>query len=120
MPKNFLEEGKNPGLGIRDLHKRGFTGKGVKVAIIDQKLRLTHIEYKDRIERYIESENIDEHPSMHGSAVSSLLCGADCGVGGLVSAEEWFNEYDYCESILVITKMLLKKQITTLKRLIQI
>jgi len=53
MSKNFLEEGKNPGLGIRDLHKRGFTGKGVKVAIIDQKLRLTHIEYKDRIERYI-------------------------------------------------------------------
>ena len=92
MPKNFLEEGKNPGLGIRDLHKRGFTGKGVKVAIIDQKLRLTHIEYKDRIERYIESENIDEHPSMHGSAVSSLLCGADCGVAPEVSLYYFANK----------------------------
>lgn len=75
-----LEEGKNPGLGIKKLHKEGFTGRGINVAIIDQKLRLTHKEYKDQIVDYTEVDPIDEPVSMHGSGVSSLLCGVSCGV----------------------------------------
>ena len=44
-----VELWKNPGLGIKSLHESGINGKGVDVAIIDQKLRLTHTEYKSRI-----------------------------------------------------------------------
>jgi len=31
-----MEMGKDPGLGIRDLHAKGITGRGVGIAIIDQ------------------------------------------------------------------------------------
>jgi hypothetical protein len=37
-PSDILEIGKNPGLGIRSLHDRGITGRGIGVAIIDQPL----------------------------------------------------------------------------------
>jgi subtilisin family serine protease len=86
LPKNFtpeklLEESKNPGLGIRELHKQGITGQGVVVAIIDQKLDIGHPEYKDSIIDYTEyGEAKKENISMHGPAVASLLVGKDCGV----------------------------------------
>ena len=31
-PKQILEYGKDPGLGISELHKLGYTGKGVSIA----------------------------------------------------------------------------------------
>ncbi|HPD01418.1 MAG TPA: peptidase S8, partial [Acetivibrio sp.] len=46
-PQEIIEIGKDPGLGIRDLHNQGITGQGVNVAIIDQPLLLGHKEYKD-------------------------------------------------------------------------
>ena len=48
-PAALLEEGKNPGLGLRALHQRGITGKGVGIAIIDQTLLTEHQEYADRL-----------------------------------------------------------------------
>lgn len=86
LPKNFaperlLEESKNPGLGIKELHEQGITGQGVVVAIIDQKLDINHPEYKDSIVGYTEyDESEKEEVSMHGPAVASLLVGKDCGV----------------------------------------
>jgi hypothetical protein len=43
MPAGFdwrkiTELGKNPGLGVRRLHEEGITGRGVRIAIIDQPL----------------------------------------------------------------------------------
>jgi hypothetical protein len=35
LTNEIMEEGKNPGLGIRSLHSQGITGKGISVAIID-------------------------------------------------------------------------------------
>ena len=76
-----LELGKNPVLGIMELQEKGITGRGVKVAIIDQKLRLTHDEYKDRVKSYTETDDLSgEGVSMHGSGVCSFLCGKSCGV----------------------------------------
>lgn len=76
-----LEWGKNPGLGVRSLHEKGITGRGVNVAIIDQKLRLTHSEYKDSVKSYTEVDDLsNEEVSMHGSGVCSFLCGKSCGV----------------------------------------
>lgn len=86
LPKNFspeklLEESKNPGLGIKELHEQGITGQGVVVAIIDQKLDINHPEYKDSIIGYTEYDGAEkEEVSMHGPAVASLLVGKDCGV----------------------------------------
>jgi len=52
LPADFdagyiLEFNKNPGLGIRELHKQGITGKGVSIAVIDQNLLTSHEQYKD-------------------------------------------------------------------------
>jgi hypothetical protein len=80
-PEKFLEESKNPGLGIRELHEQGVTGQGVVVAIIDQRLDINHSEYKDSVSDYQEyGETGNEGVSMHGPAVASLLVGKDCGV----------------------------------------
>ena len=79
-PEQVFEEGKNPGLGVRDLHARGITGKGVHVAIIDQKISSANRqEYKDSI-ILNEVEKVDEYESMHGPAVASIFVGEDCGV----------------------------------------
>ncbi len=79
-PKEIIENGKNPGLGIKELHKEGITGEGVNVAIIDQKFLPNHKEYSESIARYEEMDEMEFGPQMHGSAVSSLLVGKECGV----------------------------------------
>ncbi|GAF73964.1 unnamed protein product, partial [marine sediment metagenome] len=86
MPKNFnwkkiMEIGKNPGLGIRSLHKRGITGRGVSIAIIDQALLTEHQEYVDRLKLYEKiSPNPGEESTMHGAAVASIAVGKTVGV----------------------------------------
>ena len=84
MPENFdwkkyMELGRNPGLGIRSLHKKGITGKGVSIAIIDQPLLTTHREYADRIRLY-EEINAVGRSAMHGAAVASIAVGKTVGV----------------------------------------
>lgn len=76
-PAYIMEAGKNPGLGVRDIHKQGITGKGVNVAIIDQPMLTDHPEYKGKI---IEYTNLDKSTaSMHGPGVTSLLVGENTG-----------------------------------------
>ena len=78
LAKTMLEAAKNPGLGVRRLHAQGITGKGVRVAIIDQPLRNKHPEYARKIVAY---HDVGCGPgwSMHGPAVASLLVGTQCG-----------------------------------------
>ncbi len=109
-PRKLMENGKNPGLGIRELHREGITGKGINVAIIDQKLDLTHPEYAENIIGYEEVgdsfKNNLETISMHGPAVASLLIGKDCGVAPdaklyykAAPAGEYCHWEDYAESL---------------------
>jgi subtilisin family serine protease len=86
MPSGFdwhkiVELGKNPGLGVRRLHEKGITGRGVRIAIIDQPLLVDHQEYAGRVRLY---EEIDlpgrTEPAMHGAAVASLALGKTVGV----------------------------------------
>lgn len=85
IPKEIMEQHKNPGLGVRNLHKQGFTGKGLSVAIIDQELS-PHQEYMDNLVLYKEFGYDDDirykhnYGSVHGAAVSSALVGKTCGV----------------------------------------
>jgi hypothetical protein len=78
-PENIMEAGKNPGLGVRFLHERGVTGKGVNVAIIDQPLYIdSHPEYAGKIIEYRDFDCQSES-SMHGPGVTGLLAGETMG-----------------------------------------
>lgn len=88
-PQEIIEIGKNPGLGIRDLHNQGIIAQGINVAIIDQPLLLGHEEYKDKVVKYTAIECEDVGPQMHGPAVASILVGKDCGVAPGASLYYW-------------------------------
>jgi hypothetical protein len=77
-PKKMLNDAMNPGLGIRDLHRQGITGKGVSVAIIDQPMFQDHPEFAGKVVEYYDT-GCGAESSMHGPAVASLLVGARCG-----------------------------------------
>ena len=79
-PKEIMDAGKNPGLGLRKLHSQGTNGKDVSIAIIDQTLLLSHVEYKDAVVSYESIGKPAPSPEMHGSAVSSLAVGQTVGV----------------------------------------
>jgi hypothetical protein len=81
-PPDIVEVGKNPGLGLRSLHDRGVTGKGIGIAIIDQPLLVDHDEYADRLKCYeeIHWSADDAFASMHGPAVASFAVGRTVGV----------------------------------------
>lgn len=77
-PKEILEEGKNPGLGVRSLHKKGITGEGVSIGIIDQTLLVDHTEIVDRVKHYEEIE-ANLTTELH-SAVAAIAMGKNVGV----------------------------------------
>jgi Subtilase family len=80
-PDKIMETGKNPGLKIRKLHKKGITGKGIGIAVIDQRLLVDHVEYKDRLRLYEEIHwPNNTYSSMHGPAVASIAVGKTVGV----------------------------------------
>lgn len=78
-PAKAMELGKNPGLGLRRLHRQGVTGRGVGVGVIDQALLTGHAEYAARLRLYEEYNWRGREASMHGPAVASLAVGANTG-----------------------------------------
>jgi len=79
-PAALLERSKNPGLGIRALHDKGYTGKGVSIGIVDTSLLVEHEEYKDNIMLYEKLHAGTSYAVKHGSAVTSIAAGKDIGV----------------------------------------
>ncbi|MHC4558052.1 MAG: S8 family serine peptidase, partial [Planctomycetota bacterium] len=80
-PQEIMELGKNPGLGIRSLHKQGITGRGVRIAILDLPLLVDHQEYADRLQLYEEIHvQIDAHSTGHGCMTASVAVGKTVGV----------------------------------------
>lgn len=88
-PQKLLEEGKNPGLGVRSLHEEGITGEGVVIAIFDQPLLLGHEEYASRLIRYDATRTYGRYDDaignwlklqMHGPPVVGIAVGKTCGV----------------------------------------
>jgi hypothetical protein len=99
-PTRLLEDGKNPGLGVRKLHEQGLDGRGVHIAIIDQPLLRNHREYKDRVVQYEPIEVSAVPPQMHGSPVTSIAVGKTCGTAPAafvhyyaVPTWKWWNEH---------------------------
>lgn len=96
-PDKIMELGKNPGLGMEKLHRKGTTGKGVGLAIIDQGLLVDHVEYKDQLRMYEEIHNGDKIAQMHGPAVASIAVGKSVGVApdaDLYYIASTFGTYD--------------------------
>ena len=79
-PETIMELGKDPGLHIRTLHEQGLTGKGVRIAIIDSNLNLSHREYQDNLKFYEILHAFGNDTGMHGAAVASIAVGKNCGV----------------------------------------
>lgn len=79
-PDRLLEEGKNPGLGVRALHKQGIDGRGVVIAIIDQPLLESHREYDGKIIKYEGVFFQKTTPAMHSTPIVSVAVGEQCGV----------------------------------------
>ncbi len=88
-PDQVLEDAKYPGMGIKDLHNQGVTGKDVHVAAIDQCMgkSLDHPEYKDSIVEFksffpedIINSNKYSGTSYHGPFVTGLLSGKATGI----------------------------------------
>ena len=76
---HILEVGKDPGLGLRELHKGGIAGNNVGIAIIDYPLLTGHIEYKKRLKFYEEIQAVHKEAHMHGTAMSSIAVGKTIG-----------------------------------------
>ncbi len=79
-PARRLEEGRNPGLGVRGLQAQGLDGRGIGIAIIDQPLLQNHVEYAERLVHYEPIDVPRMGPQMHGSPVCSIAVGKNCGV----------------------------------------
>ena len=98
----ILELGMNPGMGIRELHAEGITGKGVTVAIIDQHLVPEHPEFQGKIVKYYDvgTNKPAGVGSMHGPAVTSLMVGDNIGTAPdasvyYVAAPSWLEDAQY-------------------------
>ena len=98
-PDELLKKAMSPGLGVRQLHQQGITGKGVNVAIIDQPLYQDHPEFAGKIAAYYDS-GCKSESSMHGPAVASLLVGTNCGTAPdaklyYAAAPSWLKDAEY-------------------------
>ncbi len=74
-----FELGKNPGLNVDLMHKMGYTGKDVKVAISDAPLT-KHSTIEENIIAYHGVQDNKSNTNHHGPSVASILVGKDCGV----------------------------------------
>ncbi len=99
MPKGFdpekiIENGKDPMLGIRELHKAGITGKGTIVATIDSKPQNPeHIEIKDSSITYQSIEKPEKYYShFHGDCILANLCGKTVGVAPECNAYHYYQD----------------------------
>ena len=79
-PRRIMEAGKNPGLGVRSLHKRGITGRGVAIALVDNPLFEAHTEYAARLRKHERLNAGPEAAHFHGSTVLSIAGGETLGV----------------------------------------
>jgi subtilisin family serine protease len=110
--KKMMENGRNPGLGVRGLHAQGITGQGVGIAIIDQPLQIDHPEYRDQLRLYEEINFGSDTPAqMHGPAVASIAVGKTVGVApdaDLYLIADWFVDPDQQVNFTFLAKGILR------------
>jgi len=122
IPGIWLERGMDPGLGVRDLHKKGITGKGISVAVIDKYISPDHSEFRDRI-HYIkittDAKWYQYRNHYHDIACASILCGEKSGVAPgatlyyFAVPDDRNNAYNFCvamEELIRINERLPRKE----------
>jgi hypothetical protein len=127
-PVSLLEEGKNPGLGVRRLHEQGVDGHGVKVAIIDGPLLQNHQEYAQPLVAYkpVGLAKMNSRPQMHGPAVASVAVGKTCGVAPkaalhyFVAAPGWGDNRPYCDILNEIIRFNQNREVSEQIRVVSI
>lgn len=79
-PAQILQDAKRP-FGITDAHNAGKTGRGISIAIIDQRLNREHTEYADRIKYYDVGDGYQDKNDIdyHGSLVAGCAVGKNTG-----------------------------------------
>ena len=112
-PEKWMEMGKEPGLGIRELHQKGIRGDGVSVAVFDKCINPDHEEFSQRINYHkIESplaKAFQYRFHFHGIACASILCGKSLGIAPEATLhyfavpDDANNSYNYC---LALEKLL--------------
>lgn len=88
LPKDFkpdeiIEKGRDAGCNTKAMHKMGYTGKGIKVAIIDTPILANHESIKSSIVGYEVMNNDlaqDNEAYYHGQAVADILVGEKDGI----------------------------------------
>jgi subtilisin family serine protease len=83
--RRYFESAREPGRGLREeiasLRKRGFTGRGIGVAVIDGPLYTGHREFAGRLRWYDEIDMEAGDPAgWHGTAVASIAVGETAGI----------------------------------------
>ena len=113
-PQQLLETSKKP-VGVAGLHAKGITGKGIKIAIIDQRLFKEHPEYKDRI-KYYELFGDNWQPDgvdYHASLVTGLAAGKNTGTAPeadiyYFAANNWPDDKSQPNTMRTINKAIRK------------
>jgi hypothetical protein len=97
-PQTIINNGQNPGLGVRRLQARNITGKDVGIALIDQTLLVDHMEYKERLKLYEEHVRVDSPATRQGCAMASIAVGKTCGVAPGADLYYWAGTYTYSKA----------------------
>lgn len=119
MPKDFdpqqLLEISKKTESVAGLHAKGITGKGIKIAIIDQRLFKEHPEYKDRIKYYeIFGDNWQQDGiDYHGSLVTGVAAGKNTGTAPeadiyYFAANNWPDDKSQPNTMRTINKAIRK------------
>ncbi len=88
LPKDFkpdeiIKKGRDAGCNTKAMHAMGYTGKGVKVAIIDSPILTNHESIKSSIVGYEIMNNelaVGSEADFHGQAVADILVGKKDGI----------------------------------------
>ncbi|HWI66688.1 MAG TPA: hypothetical protein VNT75_33155 [Symbiobacteriaceae bacterium] len=112
QPDRILELGKDPGLGIRQLHQQGINGKGVRVAFLDRPMSLGHKELGSNVSYF--QVGYPALPEMHGVACASLLVGRNVGVAPAANLTYYGVQWSIqsLEPMALILERILDKNLT--------
>jgi len=114
-PDEWLETAKDPGLGLRELHRQGIDGQGVAVAVFDKPILPEHREFAGRLTYHVvePTSRKNQVRHFHGIAVASILGGGSTGVAPGASLH-YFACPDDGKNFLHYTKAL--RQVLNLNR----
>ncbi len=81
-PAAWLDNARNPGLGINYLRSQGYDGQGWAVAVLGPEVLREHVEFAPETRFYPEAVSTDGQAAMayQGMVAASLLNGRSCGI----------------------------------------